>query len=303
MLRTLSLISLATAAFALSAAAQVVILDNDFNSVDVRDGFGSNAYNGQIGEAFVVGGSDANALLGNASTNRDNIRVGDIAGVDGSRAMSGSNVEGAVRSRSQIDITTTTSFSFDFFMGSAPSGSGTRAAVAAGFALPAGADTTGVTGGRNDRTMIGISEDSTDRGNFFFSGIGRANDSAGQALPGTPTFALTTGEWYSLSFGLTFDGLDTYTVDQLELVGTGTSGTDAPVLVGEITGQFDFNPGSGGNLDGQTQAFAFVMLSNRGATAVDNVYVEQGGVIPEPSTYAGIAGLVAVAIVYLRRRR
>lgn len=116
--------------------------------------------------------------------------------------------------------------------------------------------------------------------------------------------ALTPGSWYRLSYDLTKSStLNTfdYTVS---LFSIGANGTSAPVLFND--GSKDITiAGSVSNSTIYGDTNAFFAYDIRGGTTgishVDNFVV--GSAIPEPSAFAALAGLGALAAVGLRRRR
>lgn len=297
------LLPLASLLFATASLSGTLLLNNNFDNVDVRTGFGSNAWDGTVGEPFGLAGDTSNTLLGNASGGRNNIRTGGTGagvGVGGSAAFWGANNEGMLRSRDFGNIYVVSDFSVDFYwdVDTRSGGGGRRTLAGIGWALPAGADGEGTGGGSQDRLYIGVANDETDPTNEFqFSAAGRMNH-VGSLIPDSPTLTLTDDSWYTLSFSLVYNGDSTWTATNLNLYLTGADGTDTPSIVGSMP-SVTFNPSEGGNLDSATEAYAFALFNrNRGTDRIDNVMVT----VPEPATMALLAGLIGLLAVRRRQR-
>lgn len=116
--------------------------------------------------------------------------------------------------------------------------------------------------------------------------------------------ALTAGSWYRLSYDVTkSETLNTfdYTVS---LFSIGANGISTPVLFNDGSKDLTIT-GSVSNSAIYADTNAFFAYDIRGGTTgishVDNLVVSSA--IPEPSAFAAIAGLGALAAVGLRRRR
>lgn len=271
---------------AASAQAQTVIIDNDFDSVTL------DTYDGTTGEAF---GTDA--ALGNATGNRTTAVTSDTGiGNPASQGMTqGNNNPPAMRSRNSHDTTLTTSFSTYFEKGS--DNSGTNNIAVLGWATSGGTDdVSAFSGGLDDRFLVGVLPTASTAQTYNFSSASAIRNSASSVLSGSPTFTLTTGNWYELSFDLTFDSVDdNWNIADLTLRDWGTDGITGGSTLASMASVSDVSRNS------ISDGFAFTAGQNdAGFTAMDNVNVTA---IPEPSAAALLLGVVGATFLFARRHR
>jgi hypothetical protein len=117
---------------------------------------------------------------------------------------------------------------------------------------------------------------------------------------GQPTVGLTAGNWYLYSVTLTKPASGTVWKLDSSLQDFGTSGTTPGSVITSYAG-FDVNVNGSANLN-LTSTNTYIQFGIRGVNfaAVDSFSVTA---IPEPSSYAALAGLFGLGLVLTRRRR
>jgi len=268
---------------ALHTQAAMLILDNNFDSVTL------DTYDGPTGEAFGTA-----ALLGNATGHRTTA-VSSGTGAGASQGMTiGDNNPPAIRSRAAYDTTQTTSFSTYFKKGA--DNSNVNNIVVFGWATTSGTDNVNAfSGGLLDRFLIGVKATSSTEQNYQFSSTTAIRDDQSTALSGTPSFGLTTGNWYQLSFDLSYNSTDTdWDVTDILLRDWGTDGATVGSTVASLASVNDIS------LNGIANGYAYLAgQENAGFTAMDNVNVTA---IPEPSTLALFFSALAATAIFRRRK-
>jgi hypothetical protein len=139
--------------------------------------------------------------------------------------------------------------------------------------------------------MIGLDRTDSTNNTFQLAGLGQLNGPTALSGTGSATLStnLTTGNWYQVSFDLTFN-LDsgtpadsTITVEDLAVRDWGTNGLTGGTTVMSLAST-TFNPGFGTNLNTDANAYA-VVAGNGGRVGqyLDNISITA---IPEPSSLA-----------------
>ncbi|MGZ0655305.1 hypothetical protein ACWPKS_06830 [Coraliomargarita sp. W4R72] len=278
-------------------SAQEVIIDNNFDTVD------NGTYSGVTGDAFTVGASSANSQLGNASSKNEFAQVSLSGGVGNSRKFG--NYNPTIRSRSTANISTGASFDFYFqFGGGSENFTSSQGFIGAGFALSAATDDSQVYNSLGtDRFLIGLSQRGieNDLSKVEFAGFGRLVDSS--PLAGSPEITLTEGNWYNLSFDLSYTGANQWSIGDLKLIGY-TGASDGTIASGEswsMSAITDYNPSFGGSVEAVTDAYAFISANkDRGVVTLDNILVTG---IPEPSAYALLLSFTCLVVVAAGRKQ
>jgi hypothetical protein len=154
-------------------------------------------------------------------------------------------------------------------------------------------------------------------GSNFFSGGGSGvwgqmrQDSTGNPflrlyqqnnLVGSPSasFTLTSGNWYELETRFSLTNATTAATLGVYLYDRGTDGTDARTLVESISATNVTITNSGFSGADLFAGFGGGNDSGSPIAAFDNFAVTA---IPEPSSFAALAGVLALGLVALRRRR
>jgi hypothetical protein len=275
--------------------AAVTIINNNFDAVTAGD------FNGQLGDAFGVASE-----LGNATANRSALPVASSGGVGGSQWLGSLNP--AIRSRDAVDISTAGKVTFSAYFkyaSTAPTQAG--GVLQMGWALPAATDNVLGFNNKDDRIIIGVRRNTSGNLQFAANGVLAGTGVGSPTMTPANNVVPVLGDWYQVSFDLTFNlnsgtpADSTITVDNYKLFGWGSDGVTGGNLLMSSTAASTFNPTYGTNLNTSTLAHAFVIGdSGRGMAALDNVLVTA---VPEPSTYAALAGLLALGFVVYRRRR
>ena len=232
-----------------------------------------------------------NATYINISTVSATGGVGDTARYQGQ--------EMGVRSRDGTwDFENTTEFSMYFKHFAGYSGGYTEAYVGAGWALAAGTDGSNFYSSNTaDRFLVGLKGTGVSFSKVQFAAVGAINTST--ALTSSPTMDLTVGNWYKLSFGLDFNGTNTWAITGLSLDDYGTTGSTLVGNVGTL-GTTSLNPSFGANLDTASGAYAYYAANRgRGIDMLDNIYAT----VPEPTTWGLLALSLTTVVVFRRRRR
>ncbi|MGZ0655296.1 sulfatase [Coraliomargarita sp. W4R72] len=250
-----------------SLGAQEAIIDNNFDHVDTA------TYRGSDGAAFKSSSLSDDELLGNASAKNNFGAVSWSGGVGDSRMLGNHNP--TIRSRSLTSVSKGTSFDFYFQFSGGKEGPGfvEQAFIGAGFALAAASDDSQVynANGR-DRFLVGLSKRGS-RSEVEFAGFGCLVDPT--PLAESPAITLTDGNWYKLSFDLSY-ATDGWLIRNLMLVGY-TEASHGKIASGEswsmptIAG---YSPSFGNHLGEDTEAYAMITgISGRGLSGLDNVSV------------------------------
>ncbi|MGZ0655295.1 hypothetical protein ACWPKO_13220 [Coraliomargarita sp. W4R53] len=279
-----------------SLSAQEAIIDNNFDTVDVL------TYRGSDGAAFTVGGSSENTLLGNATAKSNFGTVRPNSGVGNSRRFG--NFDPNVRSRSTTSISTGATFDFYFEFAEGTVEVSNQGFIGAGFALAAGTDDSQVyNADASDRFFVGLAQRGVedDLSQVEFAGFGRLVEAT--SFVDSPEITLTEGNWYNLSFELSYSGSNEWVIDDLKLIGyTGASfGTIASGESWSMSTITGYNPAFGNNLDSATEAYAMITGNKgRGLNSLDNILVTS---IPEPSAYALLLSFTCLVVVAAGRER
>ncbi len=162
----------------------------------------------------------------------------------------------------------------------------------------AGSNNTQIGSATGQSLQVGVGpRDNTDLVRIYFASVVDGTNFIYNA-PGSPTAALTTGNWYylevnytllaeengySFSVGL-YDSTSTGIVSETSLLSHSASIVNPNLADGELHAFF------GGR-----------HAPSAGAVAVDNFAVSS--IIPEPSTYALIGGILAFGLAFWHRRR
>jgi len=270
------------------ASGQTVILDNNFDSVAVA------SYNQATGQSL-----GTTATLGNA-TYINSASVVATGGVGNSARYGNGNTEMGVRSRvGTWDFENKTEFSMYFKHGAGFTANYGDAYVGAGWALAAGTDGSNLYSNNTaDRFLVGLMGPSG-AANYSTVQFAALGGLASRQSLSSSNMTLTAGNWYKLSFGLDFDGTNTWAITGLSLDDYGTTGS---TLVGNMgtLGTINLNPTAFGvNLDTATGgAFAyFAGNRGRGIDMLDNL----SATVPEPAPW-GLIALSLTTVVVFRRR-
>lgn len=113
--------------------------------------------------------------------------------------------------------------------------------------------------------------------------------------------ALTNAGIYTLTYRIQLSAANTYTVSTNLYDGNGTSGTNLATLSGTASGATFLT----GPFDGLMIGYRYSTTSAASNLTITDVAIASNvaSAVPEPSTYAALAGLAALGVVAWRRRR
>lgn len=113
--------------------------------------------------------------------------------------------------------------------------------------------------------------------------------------------ALTNGGVYTLTYSIQLSAANTYTVTTNLYDGNGTSGTNLATLSGTASGATFL----AGPFDGLMVGYRYSTTAATSNLTVTDVQITSNAVsaVPEPATYAVLAGLAALGVAAWRRRR
>jgi hypothetical protein len=276
-----------------SASAQLILIDNDFESLTAGDTVNS-------GDPY--GGTGSDADLGNAALHQDS-DVTASAGVGGSQAITFSN--GGISSRNTFDVTQETTFDF-YFKYSTDTRNDSFLYVGWGDP-PTISAFSGGQADKDDVVSFGLVRTNGANEVGYSGATGGGAISNMSKLTDSPSFTLTDGNFYrftgSTSLELNEAGADEFwevTLSDFQLRDYGANGDTAGSILGQWAGTtFDANDDYGRDFMADSQAQFFMGANSpRGANNFDNVSVTG---IPEPRAGLLLAlGLLALAF---KRRR
>ncbi len=139
-----------------------------------------------------------------------------------------------------------------------------------------------------------------------YSGDGGYNYPVGTHLISSNTDAatgdaLTNAGIYTLTYNILLSAANTYTVSTNLYDGNGTAGTNLATLSGTASGATFLT----GPFDGLMIGYRYSATSAASSLTLTDVTITSNvaSAVPEPSTYAALAGLAALGLVAWRRRR
>lgn len=295
--------------FGLAQAQAQLIWQNDFESVTPGSFSGGTAVTDGTSTPSTDGAVfGASALLGNASGNRT-LTVSATGGV-GNSAMVTQGNDPVVRSRATHDMTTTTTFDFYFlYNGSTTTNNGF---VGAGWAR---ADNRS---GNNGSGIDGNNPFNTGQANRFEVGLMKTGvqDETKLAVGGqfngfselsSDTATLTAGNWYQMTFDLTFNqdigtpADSNFDVANVALLDWGTDGQTGGSTLLSLSSATGIDLFAGNNFD--TDNFGYTYLSGNAGRGVSTFDKISATAVPEPSSAVLILGAFGLLMTSSRRRR